>query len=101
MASAPLRRSPLTGSNRHIRSASVSAGAASAADAYPELAKCSREQLIEMVGRGRVELGEVMEKAERAEESVGKLVGENEKLGREVEVARGRMGDVLNEQGRM
>ncbi|KAI5480396.1 hypothetical protein MNV49_000971 [Pseudohyphozyma bogoriensis] len=71
------------------------------AAAHPELAKCSREVLIEMVARHKRELAEAVEKNAGLEEEKGELVGENRALERDFENAKGKIDDLLNEESRM
>ncbi|KAK4698848.1 hypothetical protein P7C70_g7423, partial [Phenoliferia sp. Uapishka_3] len=95
------RNSPLATSGRLGRSASVSVSTSAVMEAYPDLAKCSREQLVEMVGRGRTELGELLEKGAVGEEREERARRENDDLVKDCEAAKGRIDDLLNDQGRM
>ena len=95
------RHSPLTGNNRHSRSASLSVTASAVMDAFPDLAKCSREQLVEMVGRGRKDLQDATDKAEASEEREAALTKEHDALTKDWETAKTRIDELLNEEGRM
>ncbi|ORY91517.1 hypothetical protein BCR35DRAFT_349332 [Leucosporidium creatinivorum] len=70
-------------------------------DGHPELDRCSREQLIEMVARHKEELAEVQEKNEELEQTRSSLVNESSMLTRDLESAKGRIDELMAEEGRM
>ncbi|KAM0745742.1 hypothetical protein T439DRAFT_384060 [Meredithblackwellia eburnea MCA 4105] len=95
------RSSPLTGNNSHQRKLSLSSSLGPAMDTYPELAKCSREQLVEMVGRCKKDLSQAQDKVDGLEESNGKLFSEYDSLAKDFELAKTKIDELLNEEGRM
>ena len=54
-----------------------------------------------MVGRDRKALDEAAEKAEALEHREAALVKENDNLAKDFETAKGKIDDLLHEEGRM
>ncbi|KAL8290077.1 hypothetical protein RQP46_003016 [Phenoliferia psychrophenolica] len=104
----PLRRwckhwqGPLIGgNNRHSRSVSLSLSSSAIMDAHPDLAKLSREQLVEIVGRDRKQLDDAAEKTEQLELREAALLKENDAVAKDFETAKAKIDDLLHEEGRM
>lgn len=61
----------------------------------------NREQLLEAVTRHREELYAAQEKQQQLEEARDSLNGESSSLGRELDAAKHRIDDMMNDQSRM
>lgn len=60
-----------------------------------------REQLIEMVVRQKEELNEVQEKNDELEQTRSSLVNESSMLSKDLESAKGKIDELMTEEGRM